>query len=60
MDSNNGGQKSSQKSSEQLQRETIARIARQKVENVYRNDPNYQLFGTADDLKKYHSAWPNY
>ncbi len=60
MDNNNGGQKSSQKSSEQLQRETIARIARQKVENVYRNDPNYQLFGTADDLKKYHSAWQNY
>lgn len=60
MDSKNGGPNSSPKSSEQQQRETIARIARHKAESIYRQDPNYQFFGTADDIKKYHSAWQDY
>ena len=60
MTNKDGGPTSSPKTSEQQQRETIARIARHKAESIYRQDPNYQFFGTADDIKKYHSAWQDY
>ena len=60
MTNKDGGPDSSIKTSEQQQRETIARIARHKAESIYRQDPNYQFFGTADDIKKYHSAWQDY
>lgn len=60
MTNKDGGPTSSPKTSEQQQRETIARIARHKAESIYHQDPNYQFFGTADDIKKYHSAWQDY
>ena len=61
MDDETGGQNSGQK-----QRQTAAKLARQKVMEAYKADsrnfvdPNEQPKIDAEEWKKYHSAWQDY